>query len=117
MSVDARVCYDAGEDRVYGPFSEVQVMMVRGLCSHWRQPLYFNFDQNMTRDILFEAIRRVEETGYRVIAIVCDLGPLNRKLLWTEWERGGLGIQPEDAWFRHPCDPDRYDIQHCPLMS
>ena len=108
MSVDASVCYDSGEDRVYGPCSEVQVMMVRSLCSHWKQPLYFDFDKQMTRDTLFEAIREVEEVGYRVIAIVSDLHALNRKLLWTHVELGGLGIQIEEAWFQHPCDPDRY---------
>ena len=108
MSVDARVCYDSVEDRVYGPCKEVQVIMVRSLCSHWKQPLYFAFDQNMTRDILFEAIRGVEEVGYRVIATVCDLHAINRNLLWFPCEQGGLNVQCEDSWFPHPCDQHRY---------
>ena len=108
MSIDARLCYDSGEDRAYGPCSRVQLMMVRSLCSHWKQPLYFDFDQTMTREVLFEAIREVEEAGYRVVAIVSDLGGTNRKLLWTEQHLGGLGVKPEDAFFQHPNFPSRY---------
>ncbi|KAF0297725.1 Transposable element P transposase [Amphibalanus amphitrite] len=82
-------------------------MMVRSLCSHWKQPLYFDFDQTMTREILFEAIRGVEEAGYRVVAIVSDLGATNRKLLWTEKSLGGLGVSHDEAYFEHPNYPTR----------
>lgn len=41
MNVDARVCYDQDEDKVYGPHSQAQVVMVRALCSNWKQPIFF----------------------------------------------------------------------------
>ncbi|KAF0297817.1 Transposable element P transposase [Amphibalanus amphitrite] len=67
MTVDHRVCYDSTEDRVYGPCKQVQVLMVRGLCSHWKQPVYFDFDQPMTREIMFSAIAAVKDAGYQEI--------------------------------------------------
>ncbi|KAF0291655.1 Transposable element P transposase [Amphibalanus amphitrite] len=39
--------------------------------------------------------------------MVCDLGPANRKLLWSPKAADGLGIDPEDGFFAHPCDPSR----------
>ena len=104
MSLKQVICYDSTEDRVYGPNKHVQVLMVRGLCSHWKQPVYFNFDQDMTRDILFEVIAAVENAGFLVVVMVCDLSSTNRRLLWSDV---GLKINPQDAWFRHPCDPTR----------
>ncbi|KAF0305880.1 Transposable element P transposase [Amphibalanus amphitrite] len=104
MTVDHRVCYDSTEDRVYGPCKQVQVLMVRGLCSHWKQPVYFDFDQPMTREIMFSAIAAVEDAGYQVVAMVCDLSPTNRGFLYSD---RGLNMKPEDGWFTHPCDPSR----------
>lgn len=107
MAVDDRVTYDSTEDRVYGPCKQVQVLMVRSLCARWKQPVYFDFDAEMTRSTLFAAIAAVEEVGYRVVATVCDLSATNRRLLWTSEVEGGLGIDPDDAWFQNPCDPTR----------
>lgn len=103
MAVDSRLCYDSTEDRVYGPSKTVQVIMTRGLCSHWKQPIYFAFDQVMTREILFAAITAVEDAGYVVVATVCDLSPTNQNLLW--FHDHGLKIKYEDGWFQHPSDP------------
>ena len=104
MAVDSSLCYDSTEDRYYGPTKQVQVLLARGLCSHWKQPVFFDFDQDMTRDILFSAIAAVESAGFVVVATVCDLAPTNRRLLWSDL---GLGIDPKDASFQHPCDADR----------
>ena len=79
--------------------------MVRSLCSHWKQAVYFAFDQVMTRDVLFTVITAVEAVGYRVVATVCDLSPTNRNLLWHG--EGGLKVKPDIASFQHPCNPDR----------
>ena len=108
LSIDQRISLDLTDDAVYGPHSKMQVMMVRSLCSHWKQPVYFQFSEDMTKDILFRCIAAIEETGYVVVAMVCDLGPQNRRLIWSPKSDGGLGIDPEDAWFEHPCDSERY---------
>ena len=49
--------------------------MVRGLRSHWKQSVYFDFEQDMTRNILFEVITAMENTGFLVVAMVCDPSP------------------------------------------
>ena len=104
MAVDSRFSYDSTEDRVYPAKKNVQVLMARGLCSHWKQPIYFDFDQDMSRDTLFKVIRDVEKAGFLVVATVCDLSPTNQRLLWTEV---GLNIKPEDARFTHPFNDQR----------
>uniref|UniRef100_T1IM24 Transposable element P transposase-like RNase H domain-containing protein n=1 Tax=Strigamia maritima TaxID=126957 RepID=T1IM24_STRMM len=37
MNVDSRISYDQGLDQVLGPFSNVQVVMARGLVKNWKQ--------------------------------------------------------------------------------
>ena len=107
MSVDARLCLDQGEDRAYGPHTLVQVLMARSLCSHWKQPIWYGFDQPMTPAVLFGAIEAVERVGYTVVAIVCDLSFTNQRLLWRPEESGGLAIDPAVGSFKHPVDDSR----------
>ena len=102
MAVDQGLCYDSTEDRVYGSCRNVQVVMVRGLCSHWKQPVFFDFDRPMTRSLLSSVIAAVEKVGFQVVATVCDLSPTNQRLLYTE-----LCVKPMDGCFQHPRDPDR----------
>lgn len=59
--------------------------MLRRLCGSWKQLIYYNFDQDMTKDILFELIRVVEASGFPVVAMVNDLGPTNIRL-WNSLE-------------------------------
>ena len=89
MTVDHRLSYDSTEDRVYGPCKQVQVLMVRSRCSHWKQPVYF--DTSMTRDIMFSAIAAVKDAGFQVVAMVCDLSPTSRGFLYSD---RGLNMKP-----------------------
>lgn len=52
MNIDSRICYDQEEDRIVGPHSNVLVVMVRGLFASWKQPIYFDFDIQMTALLL-----------------------------------------------------------------
>lgn len=46
--------YDKGKDILYNPKKKVQCVMLRGLCGNWKQLIYYNFDQDTTKDILFK---------------------------------------------------------------
>ena len=107
ITIDPRISYDSTDDAVYGPSNKMQVVMVRSVCSHWKQPVFFDFNQDVTRDILHRCIAAIESAGFVVVAMVCDLGPANRKLIWSPPTAGGLGIDPENASFEHPCDSSR----------
>ena len=107
ISLDPRVCYDQRRDEIMET-SKMQLVMVRGLTSPWKQPVWFDFDQPMTPDKLCEVISRVEAVGLRVVAAVSDMAPTNERL-WTE-----LGItkafsatSPHRTWFVNPVDPAR----------
>ena len=45
MSIKAEVEYDKSNDSVLGPYSDVQVIMIRGLVKKYKQPVYFDFDK------------------------------------------------------------------------
>ncbi|KAJ8872942.1 hypothetical protein PR048_026558 [Dryococelus australis] len=70
MRVDYRMCYDLREDRIMDSNSNAQVIIARGLASKWRQPIFYDFDKNITEDKLFEVMKGVEESGFKVLAIV-----------------------------------------------
>ena len=36
---------DSKLDKILGPFKKVQVVLIRGLFSPWKQPVYFDFDK------------------------------------------------------------------------
>lgn len=54
MAVKSLVKYHKGLDMVLGPNEEMQVIMVRGLMSKFKQPIYVDFDQVVTEEILFK---------------------------------------------------------------
>ena len=52
LNVDSRIYYDQAEDKILGPHSNVQVVMVWGLFVKWKYPVYFDFDVWMTVALL-----------------------------------------------------------------
>lgn len=98
MNIDSRRCYDEREDQVLGPFRTVQVAMARGLAGKWKQPVYYNYNQSMTKNVLFEIINALEECGFQVIAVVSDMGGGNQSL----WKQ--MNISPESTSFDNPFD-------------
>ena len=75
--------------------------MVRGLCSKWKQPLFYQFDAAMTHEKLAGVITRIEQLGLRVVAAVSDMGPGN-EAMWRE-----AGVCDSRTWIPHPVDPAR----------
>jgi uncharacterized protein YukE len=101
MHIDSKVVYDSGLDQILGPFSKVQVAMLRGLTSKWKQPVYFDFDQTMSKEILFNIINRAHQAGFKVCAVVSDLGGCGT--LWKE-----LNISVNKTYFINPAVSDEY---------
>lgn len=75
--------------------------MIRGLVHSWKQLVFYDFDRNMTKDLLFAIIRKVESIGFPVVAVVNDLGPSNVRL----WKN--LDINTDNTSFPNPSDASR----------
>lgn len=100
MSVASDVVYDKKLDKLVS-HTKVQVAMVRGICDKWKQPLFYQFDKKMTKDLLFEIISSLENAGYLVYSMTSDLGADNQAL----WK--ALNINLENNSFPNPCKSDR----------
>jgi hypothetical protein len=88
--------YNVAQDEILGPYKYMQVVMVRGLFSNWKQPVFIAFDQKMTKQILFEIITELHKISYNVVACVSDCGGSNVAL----WKK--LGVDINNTSFKHP---------------
>lgn len=39
------------------------VISAKGIISNWKIPIYFNFDTDMTAEVFFNAVNKLEEIG------------------------------------------------------
>ncbi|KAF0302257.1 Transposable element P transposase [Amphibalanus amphitrite] len=104
VALDARFCYDQTADQVLQA-GKLQLVMARGLCSGWKQPCFFAYDQPMTPEILTRVIQRLEELGLVVVACVSDMGAENEHM----WRKAGVGT---NSWIPHPADSNRLVFIH-----
>ena len=100
-SLCKQICFDRETETVYGPHKRVQVVMARGIFSKWKQPVYFDFDAPMSKSILLKIIYALEEIGFPVVSVTCDLGSDNRALLKD------LQISTDKTFFINPFDCGR----------
>ena len=96
MKIRETYAYDKVNDATLKPYKNVQVIMMRGLVSSWKQPIYFDFDQRMTQEILFKVVKFIEDAGFYVCSIVSDLGGGNRGLYRD------LAVDEKKPWFLNP---------------
>lgn len=96
MMLSRKVCYDASTDKVIGPFKQAQVIMARGLIGNWKQPVYYNFDTPITKNILDDVISQLYSASFTVVALTTDLGGGNQSFLKE------LDIHTENVMFPHP---------------
>jgi len=100
MFDEVKVCstmeYDTLHDEVIGPHNQMQVVMARGIASSWKQPVYVDFDQKMTKEILFDIIEELDLIGFKVVCCVSDCGGGNVGL----WK--SLNINYEQPVFELP---------------
>lgn len=111
MEIKKKFEYFQKNDQVLPPSKKVQVVMLRGLCANWKQPVFYNFDCPMTPEILLDIILKVEEAGIQIVAITCDGGATNQGLLKS------LGVSTDRTHFLNPFDSSRkvyafYDVPH-----
>lgn len=83
----------------------LQVVVVQGLFANWHQPIYFDFNQDLSKELLFHLIERLHAINFEVRAVNFDLGPKNIKLLES--------LTPS---FNNPCDNEKIymfaDVPH-----
>jgi len=101
ISLTSQASWDRSFDMIQPPHSKAQVVMCSGICSKWNQPVYYGYDKKMTRQILSRIIRKLEQAGYKVCAIVSDFDTANQGL-WT-----ALGVGLSKPFFENPSDPSR----------
>ena len=101
MDLKKKYEYFQKTDSVFQNHKKVQVGMIRGLCSNWKQPVFFNFDTPMRKNLFNEIIMKIESTGIEVWAVACDSGSTNQALLKS------LGVTTDNTSFQNPADPSR----------
>ena len=99
MDIKKEYQYDHKLDKVFGPHKKLQLAVLRGIVSNWKQQVYYDFDQPMTKEVLFSIIAAVEENGIQVWTIACDLG--NQGLIKS------LGVSSEKPFFENPFEASR----------
>jgi hypothetical protein len=95
--ISNRLCIDQKEQQVFGIHKSCQVVMARGLCAQWKQPLFYNFDTPMTKSILMDIITMLHHAGYTVVSITSDMGTGNVSL----WSQLNVGYNKK-CYFTHP---------------
>lgn len=101
IHISNKVDIDAPAQQIVGPHKTCQVIMARGLCKRWKQPIYYGYDKKMTKEILFEVIKLLYHAGFHVISITCDMGGGNLAF-WSS-----LKIQyNENIFFLHSENKD-----------
>jgi hypothetical protein len=95
--------YDKISDEIIGPYSNLQVIIARGLFSNWKQPIYIGFDQNITKELLNGMIVKLNDINYNVVACVSDLGGSNQGL----WKQLGVDADKAEHFFKHPVTEEK----------
>lgn len=90
------------KEKVIGPATKCEVIVARGLFAKWKQPIFYKFDQNMTKDIILDVISQLYRIGYTVVAMTNDQGATNQALL-KQFEIHDVGDDTK-TYFEHPCD-------------
>jgi len=111
MSVSSEIVWDKSMDEIVGPHSHAQVVLVIGLFSKWKQPIFYDFDTPIDKKLLNQLIFDTECLGFPVMATVSDQGGSNQGL-GTE-----LGISIKHTSLENPYESNRriwmfYDAHH-----
>lgn len=74
IKISSTMEYDVLKDEVVGPHNQLQVAMARGIGGKWKQPVYVGFDQKMTKEILLDIIKKLDDIGFKTVCVVSDCG-------------------------------------------
>ncbi len=72
MKVKECLEYDPATDEILGLYRKVQVVIVRGLCAKWKQPIYIAFYQPITKAIFIDILKKLYDIGFLVVCCTCD---------------------------------------------
>ncbi len=81
IEISKKICFLSRKDKILGPYSKCQVVILRGLCSNWKQPIFFAFDFTFNKASFLNLTQKIQNIGLIPIAAVCDYSPTNRALL------------------------------------
>ena len=92
--------YDHRNKQVFGPNKKLQVVIVRSLFSNWKQTIFFDFDKNMTLDLITSLVLECESRGIQIRGLTFDLG--NKTLL------SQVGFTSLNFKLQNPSDSSRF---------
>ena len=69
MEISKRFEYDQESDRIFGPFKKLQLVVARGLFRKWKQPIFYEFDTAMKKELLLSIIEKIEGIG----VVICGV--------------------------------------------
>lgn len=90
--------YDKKNDSIWKPYKNAQVVMLRRLFGNWKQPIFFDYDCKMDKELFYKIIQEIENVGFHIVAAVCDMGGSNQGLLKQ------LDVSINKTWFINPHD-------------
>ncbi|CAH1980464.1 unnamed protein product [Acanthoscelides obtectus] len=94
MYVSNKIEIDKKTEQIIGPHRCCQTVMVRGLLSKWKQPIYYEFDQSMMKYIIEKIVAELFRANFIVVAITSDMGTGNTGL-WSQLEEVGCSKGPQ----------------------
>ena len=118
VHIKSDISWNPTTDQIIGPHSEANTMMLRLMFKKLKIPIWFRFDTALNKEELFKIITKIEEVGYHVKTITCDMGTKNQGLATQ------LGVfvdteNPENSvtHFENPARPGSkifwlYDVPH-----
>jgi len=87
MFDEVKICnkteYDALNDKLVGPHDQLQVVMAQSITSKWKQPIFFNVNESITKAVLCDIIDKLDDIGFKVICCVTNCGIKNVEL-WNQ---------------------------------
>ena len=113
IHLQSRVDYCSSTDKIYGPTSSANTMVLQGLFHKWRVPIWYSFDdpedknKKLSRKELDSIIKNLwSDADVLVRAVTCDKGPRNVAVAKE------YGVNPKKPYFPHPTLPGK-DIVWC----
>lgn len=98
VGIDSRLSYNVSSDQVWGPFKNMMAITIRSLYYKWKQLVYVEFDDRLTKEKILYIISCMSECGVNIVAINSDMSTLNRRV-WNELD---LDIVEGKYYFDHP---------------
>jgi len=101
------------EQQIYGPHKTCQFVIARSLFLKWKQPIYYQYSQPVTKNILLNIIAALYKINYIVVAITSDSESTNIALrnelnIGVGMSKSQQGKNEEcrekKCFFEHPAD-------------